>query len=161
MATAPVITIKGHIYTRYEMLRAGYKFKAHAKCKGCGAPIEWWVTAKGKNMPYDPIADDEIQTVVHWATCPKADRFHNPEGRKGPDQPPKTYEPVTSSADALAAMQREVQALCGRYRLRAAVLVHENGCVHCYRLGIPPEDLRSEIITAANKVRDDAMKGDR
>ena len=157
MATVP--TIRGQINSRYEMRRAGYKFSGAAKCKACDAPVEWWLTNKGNKLPFNPIADDECQTETHWQTCPSADSFRKRNREtKGPAETPKSYTPATSSADALAAMQREVQQLCGKYRLRAAVLVHENGCVHCYRLGIPPEDLRSEITTAANQVRDDAMK---
>ena len=143
MATVP--TIRGQINSRYEMRRAGYKFSGAAKCKACDAPVEWWLTNKGNKL--------------HWQTFPNADSFRKRNREtKGPAETPKSYTPATSSADALAAMQREVQQLCGKYRLRAAVLVHENGCVHCYRLGIPPEDLRSEIITAADQVRDDALK---
>lgn len=70
------------------------------RCKGCGRPIKWVKTPKGKSMPLDP---DPVKMVMvrmvekkdlkgnvvsvvetgfsidaympHWATCPKADKF--------------------------------------------------------------------------------------
>lgn len=157
MSTAPVHTIRGQINSRYEMLRAGYQFSGHAKCKQCGAPVEWWLTNNGRKVCLNPISHDEALTEAHRRTCDKAPAA----GAPGPDQTESSYHQTGHAADALAAMQREVKVLCAKYRLRSAILIHQNGCVHSYLLGIPPEDLRNEIITAANKVRDDAMKGGR
>jgi hypothetical protein len=74
-----------------------------AKCKSCGARIQWWKTENGKNMPVDdpcPYWSPDLQgnlvvkinnqpamvvsvpkdshlhvqaTVSHFATCPNAD----------------------------------------------------------------------------------------
>lgn len=62
-----------------------------ARCKGCGAPILWGVTAMGRPIPLDPPekrftvlheAEDgtlEVQYQdtyqTHFATCPDADSF--------------------------------------------------------------------------------------
>lgn len=81
-----------------------------AKCRGCGAEIDWIRTRAGKNMPVDPepvfvivgegdghfVTDEgdvisgrevpanngtaEVAFVPHWATCPEAGRFR--QGRK-------------------------------------------------------------------------------
>lgn len=63
----------------------GYVFDNEAYCRGCGQPIEWWITPKGKKMPMSvkevrerdsPIAPiKEIQRIPHWSDCPKADSF--------------------------------------------------------------------------------------
>lgn len=76
-----------------------------ARCKGCGAEIDWIKTHTGKNMPVNPtpvfvavddgddvfvtdegdvihgramLTDDgsaEVAFVSHWATCPVAGQF--------------------------------------------------------------------------------------
>ena len=76
-----------------------------AKCKGCGAEIDWILTRDGKNMPVDPepvfvavgdgrdvfvtdygevirgrevpynTGDAEAAFISHWATCPVAGSF--------------------------------------------------------------------------------------
>lgn len=40
-----------------------------AKCRSCGAPIDWHKTEAGKNMPLDAGT-----TTPHWATCANADQ---------------------------------------------------------------------------------------
>lgn len=54
-----------------------------SKCKGCGQPIVWVKTSKGKNMPVDPEEVTIITMggvtykgrIVHWVTCPESDQF--------------------------------------------------------------------------------------
>lgn len=150
----------GHVNTRYEMRRASYEFKGTSKCKSCDAPIEWWKTTHGKNIPYDPIAGDEVQVTPHWATCPNADGHRKTPAEKGPAQAPLSYKPLSKGGNQIDAMEREIEALCGRYSLRAVVLLHDGGRVFNYRLGIPAEDLRNEIISAANDIRN-AIAGGR
>jgi len=144
-------TIRGQINSRYEMLRASYKFLNPSKCKACGQPIEWWLTTRGSKIPFNPIANYEVQTVAHRETCT----------RRGPATTAPSYTPVARSADQLAALQREVEALCGKYDLRAVLLLHNGGRVYNYRRGIPGEDLRSEIISAANEIRAAIAKGEK
>jgi len=58
------------------------------ECRGCGQPVKWLKTIRGKNIPVDPdTIDDHGATVFdpyqgmvsHFATCTKADDFR---GRK-------------------------------------------------------------------------------
>ena len=58
-----------------ELTAAGYKFDGDANCRGCGAPVEWWDSPKGKKIPMD--VDPEGNCVTHFATCPKAKEFRN------------------------------------------------------------------------------------
>lgn len=59
-----------------------------ARCKSCGAHIEWQKTARGSVMPVDPkyvvIVTDNGQVVKgrisHFATCPHADEHRKRNG---------------------------------------------------------------------------------
>lgn len=56
--------------TDIDLAAQGYVFENKAKCRGCGADIEFWLTPKGKHIPLDAGTMEP-----HWATCPKADDF--------------------------------------------------------------------------------------
>ena len=71
---------------REDLVQMGYMFDNDAKCRGCGAEIEWWITPKGKKMPMSVIeVKDEsrvfpqpvlrIERMPHWSTCPNAEDF--------------------------------------------------------------------------------------
>lgn len=69
---------------KHEVTKCGNK-----KRKGCGAPIIWLLTRRGKFMPIEPESvepDDELyehgRHIVHWASCPYADWFR---ASRGPD----------------------------------------------------------------------------
>lgn len=60
-----------------------------AKCKSCGAQIEWVKTkTRGSSMPVDPkyvvVVTNEGQIVKgrisHFATCPNADQHRKRNG---------------------------------------------------------------------------------
>jgi hypothetical protein len=53
-----------------EMRQQGYKFEGDGECKGCGDPIEWWTTPRGKKMPCN-----HGTATPHWTTCTEADSF--------------------------------------------------------------------------------------
>src|SRR5215468_1833811 len=36
---------------REALVALGYVFDNEARCRGCGAAIEWWITPNGKKMP--------------------------------------------------------------------------------------------------------------
>ncbi len=59
--------------TTDELVKAGYKFDAEAKCRGCGDTIEWWITPRNKKMPMD--VDPEGNVESHWSNCPNAKEF--------------------------------------------------------------------------------------
>lgn len=66
-------------------------------CKGCGQPMLWYPTTKGRMMPIDPVSVEDGNFVIedgivrvlqkgelfppkeryksHYATCPKAAEF--------------------------------------------------------------------------------------
>lgn len=59
----------------------GYVYDNDATCRGCGAPIEWWITPRGKKMPMSVIDEGTLQTGrrevrrPHWGDCPNAKDF--------------------------------------------------------------------------------------
>jgi hypothetical protein len=67
--------------TTNELKAMGYEYDNDSTCRGCGEPIEWWITPKGKKMPMTvkktatiTNASDDIREP-HWTSCPKADSF--------------------------------------------------------------------------------------
>lgn len=56
-----------------ELIGSGYKFDMDAKCKGCGAAIEWWITPSNRKMPMD--VDEKGNVLSHFSTCPNAKDF--------------------------------------------------------------------------------------
>jgi len=70
---------------REELVAMGYVFDNDACCRGCGAPIEWWVTPRGKKMPMSVQEVKEGEgffakvtgfiRVPHWSDCPEASAF--------------------------------------------------------------------------------------
>jgi len=131
---------------RREMVRTGYKFLNHGACKSCEAPIEWWLTSKGKKMPFNPApagADDVYgaEAIVHFDTC---------TARNTPSAP----------ATELAKLGRlgvegEIDRMRGRHNARAMfVLLDCDGYAFSIRNTEQSEDLLSCIIEVANAARD-------
>ena len=71
---------------REDLLAMGYVFDNDARCRGCGLPIEWWITPNGKKMPMSvkEVRVDENNLVSpvkafvripHFADCPKVEDF--------------------------------------------------------------------------------------
>jgi hypothetical protein len=65
--------------TKEELEAAGYLFDNDAKCRACGADMEWWITPNGKKMPMvvKEIRPGGLMTPVqklvrdpHFADCP-------------------------------------------------------------------------------------------
>lgn len=56
--------------TEQELAQAGYEFESKAKCRGCNAEIEWFLTPRGKHIPLDAGTMEP-----HWSTCPRAKDF--------------------------------------------------------------------------------------
>lgn len=61
--------------TRDALIASGYKFSNHARCRGCGAEVEWYDTPNGKKMPMDLMPVGDSLAKSHWATCPDAPTF--------------------------------------------------------------------------------------
>jgi hypothetical protein len=60
----------------------GYVYDNDSHCRGCGAPIEWWITPKGKKMPLSAVIVGSLAAgnrkeilEPHWVSCPNADDF--------------------------------------------------------------------------------------
>jgi len=61
--------------TRDALMAAGYRFDNHSVCKGCKAEVEWWLTPKGKKMPFDLMQSGDSKAVTHFSSCPDAEDF--------------------------------------------------------------------------------------
>lgn len=67
--------------TSNELRAAGYEYDNDGVCRGCGAPLEWWITPGGKKMPLVVIktatikhATDDVRQP-HFSDCPAAQDF--------------------------------------------------------------------------------------
>ena len=136
----------GKVENKHEMLRAGYKFLGNGQCKSCPAHIEWWQTNNGKKIPFDPLpADEEATATPHWATCPNADDHRKPkENPAANKQPgfPERLEQIRNLSDA-----------------RAIIAVWADGTgTSTVRQGLDPEDLRHDLITLTNQMRNNLLQ---
>ncbi len=139
--------------TRYEMRRAMYKLMGTSTCKGCAAPIEWWETTSGKKLPVNvQPAGDDVTVVAHFITCPKAAEFRRR------DQPAAAAGPVETDA---ARRERLVATLRHATGARAIVAIYDDLTTFSYQEGVPGEDLRNDLIGAANVVRNHVQERER
>lgn len=146
-----------HVRTLHEMKRAGYKFLNHHVCKGCGADIEWWETNNGKKLPFDPMPkSDNADVTPHWASCPEADSFRRKDSGQQ-ERKPASQSVKQTKLD----VKREINRLRDASDARIIVAILEDGGVAAWRDGIPSEDLRHDLITAANNVRNHIEKESR
>jgi hypothetical protein len=58
-----------------EIVAAGYHFKNHAECRGCGESIMWFRTPTHKNIPMNPMERGSSEAIAHWATCAEQGSF--------------------------------------------------------------------------------------
>lgn len=64
-----------------ELRESGYTFDGEGKCRGCGVPLEWWITPAGRKMPLSRVKlADQLKRNIealepHWASCPNAKDF--------------------------------------------------------------------------------------
>ncbi len=130
---------------RKEMLRASYVKSGDGVCKGCGAAIEWWKTTRGKSMPFNPVPEIGA-AVIHGETCPNRREFNGAANTAEAPAPGKfTFE-------------REVRELQRKSRARVVVMVDDCGTPAAWASGIPAEELRHDLISAANFVRAEVAK---
>jgi hypothetical protein len=146
------------INTRHEMLRAGYERKGQSNCKKCDAPMEGWKTTNGKMLPINADGgNDWMQTVPHWATCPSAKDFKGvPESKAAP-------APPVAKTDHRIMQRREtaVRAMRERAGARVVVMVDDIGTIASWDPAVPGEDLRHDLISAGNFIRNETAKGDK
>ena len=68
--------------TSDELKAAGFEYVNDGVCRGCGAPIEWFITPGGKRIPMD-VRKKEADLLMssaevrepHFISCPEADSF--------------------------------------------------------------------------------------
>jgi len=68
-----------------QLADAGWVYDNDARCKGCGAQIEWWYNANGNKVPMSIVEKKdgvgffaktvEFLRVPHFATCENAAQF--------------------------------------------------------------------------------------
>lgn len=67
--------------TSDELKTAGYEYDNDSSCRGCQAPIEWWITPNGKKMPMtvkkagNVLFESAEVRIPHWSDCPNAKDF--------------------------------------------------------------------------------------
>ena len=126
--------------TRSEMLRARYKLLSRSNCRRCHQPIEWWQTTNGKKLPFDPPPNPDAAYVmeerakVHPSDCQPTSRpaLHElrPDDRK-----------------------QRVEEIAQQFGARLVLVLDDEGYSYANRLGLDPEDLKQELISAANGIR--------
>lgn len=133
--------------TRQGLERALFKkLPGKANCRGCDAPIEWWETPKGRKIPMTvTIRGSFEELTMHLDACPNRGEFHGAPA--GDARPPQKY----THLDAVHAMRDRTDA-------RVVVLVTDTGAVAAWRKDIPAEELRQDLISAANFVRAEIHK---
>jgi len=57
------------------MIKAGYRRSNYSRCKGCNAPIEWWITPTNSRITMEPMPHPHSTATSHWATCPHEKDF--------------------------------------------------------------------------------------
>jgi hypothetical protein len=130
--------------TRVGLERAGFsRITKAAVCRGCDAPIEWWKTPTGRKIPLTVTIRGQFeQLTMHMESCPNRGQFKGAASGPGAPKPGK----YTNEA-AVGAMRDRTNA-------RVVILIEENGAVAAsWRKDIPAEDLRHDLISAANFVR--------
>lgn len=65
--------------TRAQLEAAGYRFSGESNCRGCGEPMLWFETPRGKKLPMSVVAgtEDRDHRILepHWKSCSEADSF--------------------------------------------------------------------------------------
>jgi hypothetical protein len=74
--------------TSDQLKAAGYEYSNDGTCRGCGAPVEWWLTPAGKRMPMTVLTSADRNSTIsgmlkdpgdkrqsHFADCPDAVKF--------------------------------------------------------------------------------------
>jgi hypothetical protein len=131
-------------YTREGLVNAHFALlQRRAVCKGCDGPIEWWETPKRRKIPMSVKLVDgpRDEMTLHLEVCPNRQEFLGAQSGPG-TRPPRKY----TNEEAVRAMRDRTNA-------RVVVLIDENGTVASWRKDIPAEDLRHDLISAANFVR--------
>jgi hypothetical protein len=58
-----------------ELRAANYIFDNYGECRGCGEDIDWYLTPRGKKLPFNHMDKGTDPAIAHFSTCPEADSF--------------------------------------------------------------------------------------
>lgn len=120
---------------RQNMEKFGYKFKKESTCKDCGEAIDWWLTKNGRSVPFHRAKSPGEIMRCHWNRCTK---------RKGQ---------TASSSPSTANFQKVVQQFRSSSHARVVLVLTKDGWNAATMDGLEPEDVRHELITAANELK--------
>jgi hypothetical protein len=67
-----------------ELEAQGYIRTNEASCRGCCAPILWYVTPNGSKLCMDPMPELDTPAISHWTTCPEREKFRKPRKTAAP-----------------------------------------------------------------------------
>jgi hypothetical protein len=158
---------KGMPYDRFEMERANYQFTGTSKCRSCSAPVEWWKTTNGSNIPFDPpkvAGDMREEAISHFATCPNA-KEHRKSKPAAASTAAKPAAPNRGLAEPQTPelLERETIWFAQRHSARAVIVLCP-GTLKAWALhpGEDPEQLRMDLITLVNAAKrslEDQKKG--
>lgn len=129
--------------TREGLEKIGFsRLTKSAVCRACDAPIEWWKTRNGKKIPMTVnVHGTAEELVMHLDLCPGRRQFLG-AGSGADARPPRKF----TNEEAVRNMRQRTNA-------RVVVIITDDGHEAAWRDGIPGEDLRSDLIAAANFVR--------
>jgi len=137
---------------RDAMRRARYEFIGIVRCATCNAEVEKWKTTHGRfilfNLPQNPVNQFE-STVAHYSVCKPAKREPRTESRRSEVQ----------TKERQGGRQSAVEELQACFNPQLVIMVFDDSVHFAYRRGLPPEDARNEIISAANAVRQHLQEG--
>ena len=132
--------------TRSQMYRAGWTRGGFSECKGCGAIVEWWSLGDKTKVPLDPDPNNSAEAVSHFKTCPNANDFSGRNRKPSPSAP--------SEPSPVRWLDTELTRLRERIDARLVVVITTSGAeVHAVRDGLAWEEVRLDLINAANHVR--------
>jgi hypothetical protein len=67
--------------TTNEMRAEGWQYDNDSVCRGCKAPIEWWISPKGRKTPINVVPPEDVlfsneeRRELHFSSCPERDWF--------------------------------------------------------------------------------------
>ena len=63
--------------TTHELEAGCWVLRYERRCRGCGAPIEFWETHEGKYIPLEADPGNDWKRRSHYESCPKRDEFRS------------------------------------------------------------------------------------
>lgn len=139
--------------TRNALVAAGWELRSTSHCRSCAAPIEWWQKPGQRITPMNPMSSLTGPAVSHFATCPNAAK-HRKNTRHN-DAPSVT---TAASQSKIDAHQEYLAAFRANSNARVIIAIYDDGTAAAWRKGLSGEDLRSELITEANSLRNHIEK---